>query len=309
MRRLTSFAVITVLLLSITASGQTVDTVRFGNDYADYFGGGVFRVPIYYSNLNDSLGGLQIPLRFFSTGDIRLDSVTRAGRTIGTNIFDLFMGCQDTEGANPDSVCMGFVSIYHKLPPGSGVIADVWFSEGQIGDLLSFEEANGNAACVLENGTFPDGGEVVFETNHMAIGVSGLSITCGTYYNVEALQTISFPVTVGGGDAPYSLEIVSLIGPNMSYRPPTLSGSAPWTFTWSPDFYNTGEYVLTLRATDGAGEEATFQVLINVFEGYVEPTDVYRGDLNCDGVVDIADLVFMVDWMFTNGNPPSCDDK
>jgi len=31
-----------------------------------------------------------------------------------------------------------------------------------------------------------------------------------------------------------------------------------------------------------------------------------RGDLNHDGVIDIADLVYMVDWMFAGGPPPPC---
>jgi hypothetical protein len=34
-----------------------------------------------------------------------------------------------------------------------------------------------------------------------------------------------------------------------------------------------------------------------------------RGDINHDGVIDISDLVYLVDWMFTGGPPPPCPEE
>ena len=34
----------------------------------------------------------------------------------------------------------------------------------------------------------------------------------------------------------------------------------------------------------------------------------HRGDANDDGRADIADGVFVLDWLFTEGRPPTCAD-
>lgn len=73
-----------------------------------------------------------------------------------------------------------------------------------------------------------------------------------------------------------------------------------------PGFNDLGEFSLVLRATDDDGATVDKAVSITVTELQVDPCDVARGDLNCDGTVDITDLVFMVVWMFMSGPAPYC---
>jgi hypothetical protein len=41
-----------------------------------------------------------------------------------------------------------------------------------------------------------------------------------------------------------------------------------------------------------------------VIEGTLGVTDIVRGDVNGDLVIDIADLIYLIDYMFTGGPPP-----
>lgn len=99
----------------------------------------MFKVPLYYSN-DSPFNSLGFPFLFVSSGGpIMPDSITHAGRTYGIDIFQLFLGFSSGDfGGNPDSVCVGLISFYGEIPPGEGIIADFWFSGGQVGDLLSF---------------------------------------------------------------------------------------------------------------------------------------------------------------------------
>jgi hypothetical protein len=36
------------------------------------------------------------------------------------------------------------------------------------------------------------------------------------------------------------------------------------------------------------------------------PDPFAAGDANCDGVVDIADVMYLINYLFLGGSPPSC---
>jgi hypothetical protein len=58
---------------------------------------------------------------------------------------------------------------------------------------------------------------------------------------------------------------------------------------------------------DGIIDIADAVYLLNyLFIGGPEPELLEAGDANCDGKVDIADVVYLVNYLFTGGPPPSC---
>ena len=281
------------------------DSLWVGQLHAFYVGNSVFKVPLYYSN-DYTFNSLGFPMMFVTTGDpIIPDSVTRAGRTYGMDIFQLLCDFSGgTFGGNPDSTCVALVSFYGDIPPGDGIIAELWFTGGQVGDLISFVPIDIYPPSCVIGPPGPEGDPV-----HVATAVSivrgGTEIVCPNSASGQATHPISFAIDVFGTDSPFSLEILSFDGPAHDNEP-VLSGDNPWTFAWMPGFGDLGEFSLVLRATDADGATVDKAVTITVTELVVDPCDVARGDLDCDGKVDIADLIFMVDWMFTGGPAPYC---
>ena len=302
---------LTALILLILVAGTALaepDSLWIGQQSAFYVYDGIFKVPLYYSNDNP-LGSIGFPFFFITSGGpIMPDSITRADRTYGTTMFTLFLGFSSGDyGGNPDSTCAGLISLADEIPAGDGVIAEFWFSGGQVGDMISFLPIpNYPPGCTIgSNPTDPDGGPVHAPTA-VVILEGGTEIVCQSSITGMATHVITFDIQVVGVAQPFDLEIVSLTGPAPYDNEPNLSGSNPWTFYWVPGFNDVGEYALVLRATDAESEIVDKTVTITVTELQVDPCDVARGDLNCDGIVDIADLVFFVDWMFTNGPAPYC---
>jgi hypothetical protein len=303
-------AMIAVVGLAVGASATVQDTVQIGYHTAYYMGNSTIRIPVHLYNDNQPLGGLAISFLYYCTGGpIVPDSITRAGRTAGTNIFDLYFDFAHVQGdsvTNPDSICAGFVSLQNKLPAGSGGIANMWFSGAEIGDLISFVPLPQVGPCQTDMEPYePDGG-LVFNSTHLVVTENALEISCGTSFTVSATHLLTFPVYVYSTAEPATLVIEDFYGPNMQFPVPTLSGSDPWQFRWQPAFQNQGEYTLVLRATDAASATTTETVTINVTPVTVDPCEVVRGDLNCDGIIDITDLLFLVDYMFNGGPPSDC---
>ncbi|MFH1335247.1 MAG: dockerin type I domain-containing protein [Candidatus Zixiibacteriota bacterium] len=47
--------------------------------------------------------------------------------------------------------------------------------------------------------------------------------------------------------------------------------------------------------------------LINyLFKGGPTPIPLLAGDCNCDGNVDVGDVVYLINYLFKGGPPPSC---
>jgi hypothetical protein len=58
---------------------------------------------------------------------------------------------------------------------------------------------------------------------------------------------------------------------------------------------------------DGVIDIADVMYLINYrFLGASPPNPLCLGDPNCDGVVDAADLLFLINYLFLNTSPPAC---
>ena len=74
--------------------------------------------------------------------------------------------------------------------------------------------------------------------------------------------------------------------------------------------YVTIKYFQSLRGDcnrDGIIDIADVVYLINyLFIDGPAPVPLEAGDANCDGLVDIADVVYLINYLFINGPPPSC---
>ena len=58
---------------------------------------------------------------------------------------------------------------------------------------------------------------------------------------------------------------------------------------------------------DGVTDVADVMYLINyLFIGGAPPDPLEAGDANCDGAVDIADVVYLINYLFMGGSPPGC---
>jgi hypothetical protein len=58
---------------------------------------------------------------------------------------------------------------------------------------------------------------------------------------------------------------------------------------------------------DGEVDIADVMYLINyIFIGGSPPQPMEAGDCNCDGVVDVADVIYLINYLFLEGPPPRC---
>ena len=80
--------------------------------------------------------------------------------------------------------------------------------------------------------------------------------------------------------------------------------SAGWVYTSQPSFKR-GD-----ANGDGVINVTDIVFLINYLFNETSPPDpLWLGDANSDGKVDIVDIVFLINYLFGEGPPPSCSDK
>jgi hypothetical protein len=59
--------------------------------------------------------------------------------------------------------------------------------------------------------------------------------------------------------------------------------------------------------SDGVVDVADVMHLINyLFLGGSGPDPFVAGDANCDEVVDVADVMYLINYLFIEGSPPGC---
>ncbi|MCK4605803.1 MAG: hypothetical protein KAU35_00765, partial [candidate division Zixibacteria bacterium] len=86
------------------------------------------------------------------------------------------------------------------------------------------------------------------------------------------------------------------------------NGDGTGVFTWTPTLADTGLYTITFTVDDKRSRDTYEEVVdIEVIGGCC----VIRGDVDHSGVlpIDIADLVWLVDYMFVQGLEPPCWDE
>jgi hypothetical protein len=58
---------------------------------------------------------------------------------------------------------------------------------------------------------------------------------------------------------------------------------------------------------DGVTDVADVMYLVNyLFIGGSPPDPMEAGDANCDGEVDVADVMYLINYLFIGGSPPGC---
>jgi len=93
------------------------------------------------------------------------------------------------------------------------------------------------------------------------------------------------------------------------------SVTAPWD--GSSEIHTEVEYAVHISPWDYRGDvngdgvvdlgDVVF--LINyLFKGGPAPAPLLEGDVNCDGVIDLGDVVFLINYLFKGGNVPRCCD-
>ncbi len=100
-----------------------------------------------------------------------------------------------------------------------------------------------------------------------------------------------------------------------NYRIPVNSGGQPTAIGISSSTnyevmagYVYSSYVYRGDANaDGVIDIGDVVYLINyLFKGGLSPHPLEAGDANCDGVVDIGDVVYLINYLFKGGSPPAC---
>ncbi len=67
-------------------------------------------------------------------------------------------------------------------------------------------------------------------------------------------------------------------------------------------FYQTGDV-----NSDGLIDVGDIIYLVNyLYKGGPAPIPMEAGDCNCDGIVNVADVVYLVNYLYRGGDPPSC---
>ena len=89
----------------------------------------------------------------------------------------------------------------------------------------------------------------------------------------------------------------------------TYLGNGEGTFEWSPLSSDIGDHDITFTAYDNDDLTDYEVITITVSDGCCIPP--MRGDVNADGApgepgIDVADVVYLVNFMFKQGPPPPC---
>lgn len=67
------------------------------------------------------------------------------------------------------------------------------------------------------------------------------------------------------------------------------------------------EYITGDANGDGVIDLADVVYLVNfLYKGGFAPEPMEAGDANCDEVVNVADVVYLVNYLFKGGSAPSC---
>ncbi|EQB63444.1 MAG: hypothetical protein RBG1_1C00001G1023 [candidate division Zixibacteria bacterium RBG-1] len=241
----------------------------------------------------------------------RLDSVTYVGtRLEDLNILDVrAFDSSGIDSTSPDSAMISFLTTTGQdLPVGDGKICDLWFSGGPIGGTVNIDSITWKLGQELvfvirpAQGFVPlfSGGDVLLKPK-----APSLILPAGPLI-IDAGDTLSFAVSASGND-PISISLDSLRdffdASRVPFVTPSFSGGNPGTFDWEPDCVDAGLWRAHFTATDDNSQTASGYVDIYV-RFNPDNCNFFRMDANCDRLVRLTDVIFIINYLFKNGAKP-----
>ena len=94
---------------------------------------------------------------------------------------------------------------------------------------------------------------------------------------------------------------------NSGGQPSAIGASASATFVIRAGFVHASQVKRGDANADGVIDLGDIVYLLNyLFKGDVPPRPIESGDINCDGVIDLGDIVHLLNYLFKGGPAPTC---
>ncbi|MCK4427950.1 MAG: hypothetical protein KAW16_05665, partial [candidate division Zixibacteria bacterium] len=201
---------------------------------------------------------------------------------------------------------------FHDIPSWCTVLGDT------LSGLVGCDYADTSFKVIASDGDLADTLEVTLVIDHSNVAPSITPI--GDTVLVGFLESFTYyPTIVDPDDEVHS--ITYLEHPHWCWvQNDSVIGTAPDTIfletltVTAQDYCNADTLSFMVRTYlcgdangDGIIDIADAVYLLNyLFIGGPEPELLEAGDANCDEVIDIADVVYLINYLFMGGPPPSC---
>ena len=201
---------------------------------------------------------------------------------------------------------------FHDIPSWCTVLGDT------LSGLVGCDYADTSFKVIASDGDLADTLEVTLVIDHSNVAPSITPI--GDTVLVGFLESFTYyPTIVDPDDEVHS--ITYLEHPHWCWvQNDSVIGTAPDTIfletltVTAQDYCNADTLSFMVRTYlcgdangDGIIDIADAVYLLNyLFIGGPEPELLEAGDANCDEVIDIADVVYLINYLFTGGPPPGC---
>jgi len=241
------------------------------------------------------------------------DSPTIQGGIDGVSSGDHVVSPKTTEPCDVECPPEG-------IPEEEPVCEDDWediWNSGCGGHPVAFDSIGCNAKICGTSGTFLYSGAQYRDTDWFRVELAGAAFL--TWSAVAEFPVLILLIDAGSEDC-YNYEILDWreADPCDTAK---ISLSVPagvywlWVAPWVFEGYPCGvEYVAEIRCGvcgdangDGIVNSADVVYLINyLFKGGPAPIPLEAGDVTCDGTINSADVVYLINYLF-KGGPPPCE--
>ena len=177
--------------------------------------------------------------------------------------------------------------------------------------------SEGNVSVLLNNGDGTFAADSTYPVKYWPLSVSAADLDGDGDLDLTTANTSSKNVSVllNNGDGTFAPDSVYPAGDPWTAFPADLDGDGDIDLAIANNEYHNISVLLNfpnfLRGDcndDGVIDIADVVYLINyLFIDGPAPDPLCVGDVNCDGKVDIADVVYLVNYLFIGGPPPGCE--